>query len=81
MQRLEVSGAVRPIYESLGIKRLNWYCGSFPGVKRPVHLLTAHLQSVQRSRICGAIPPPPLYALVAWTGKISTLLYLKVLES
>jgi len=23
MQRLEVSGAVRPIYESLGVKRLN----------------------------------------------------------
>ena len=24
MQRLEVSGAVRPIYESLGVKRLRW---------------------------------------------------------
>jgi len=35
MQRLEVSGAVRPIYESLGVKRLKyigvwlirWWCG------------------------------------------------------
>ena len=25
MQRLEVSGAVRPIYGSLGVKRLNYY--------------------------------------------------------
>ena len=25
MQRLEVSGAVRPIYGSLGVKRLNQY--------------------------------------------------------
>ena len=25
MQRLEVSGAVRPIYESLGFKRLTYY--------------------------------------------------------
>jgi len=24
MQRLEVSGAVRPIYGSLGVKRLRW---------------------------------------------------------
>jgi len=28
MQRLEVSGAVRPIYGSLGVKRLNMYCVS-----------------------------------------------------
>jgi len=27
MQRLEVSGAVRPIYGSLGVKRLIWYPG------------------------------------------------------
>ena len=41
MQRLEVSGAVRPVYESLGVKRLSevwthWleYCASSygPGV-------------------------------------------------
>jgi len=25
LQRLEVSGAVRPIYGSLGVKRLNWF--------------------------------------------------------
>ena len=28
MQRLEVSGAVRLIYGSLGVKRLTWCCGS-----------------------------------------------------
>ena len=30
MQRLEVSGAVRPIYGSLGVKRLNTLCSLFP---------------------------------------------------
>ena len=42
MQRLEVSGAVRPIYGSLGVKRLIWinsnlnyykpvfFCATFP---------------------------------------------------
>ena len=28
MQRLEVSGAGRPILGSLGVKGLNWCCGS-----------------------------------------------------
>ena len=28
MQSLEVSGAVRPIYGSLGVKRIIWCCGS-----------------------------------------------------
>ena len=30
MQRLEVSGAVRPIYGSLGVKRLIIHCTFFP---------------------------------------------------
>ena len=31
MQRLEVSGAVRPLYESLGVKRLNYKGLTFLG--------------------------------------------------
>ena len=31
MQRLEVSGAVRPIYGSLGVKRLIQYSNSYKG--------------------------------------------------
>ena len=31
MQRLEVSGAVRPIYGSLGVKRLMMYCCTYVG--------------------------------------------------
>ena len=30
MQRLEVSGAVRPVYASLGFKELNFFMFEFP---------------------------------------------------
>jgi len=42
MQRLEVSGAVRPIYESLGVKRLivktdtQHYCHEYESKIKPV---------------------------------------------
>ena len=44
MQRLEVSGAVRPIYGSLGVERLivgsDWiYCDSFYAITQRVHRL------------------------------------------
>jgi hypothetical protein len=37
MQRLEVSGAVRPLYESLGVKRLTGMCDS-PDEQQATHL-------------------------------------------
>ena len=40
MQRLEVSGAVRPIYGSLGVKRIRWS-----------RKATAHLHELSQSRV------------------------------
>ena len=43
MQRLEISGAVRPIYGSLGVKRLISYeepaTGGCPELNEAVHIL------------------------------------------
>ena len=49
MQRLEVSGAVQPLYESLGVKVLNnGYWVSFPGVKWLDVALATHLHLAPR---------------------------------
>ena len=42
MQRLEVSVAVRPIYESLGVKRLimTYFHGQVPNVKLSKKMIT-----------------------------------------
>ena len=42
MQRLEVSGAVRPIYGSLGVKRLN-NKKMYASVKKPTIIETVRL--------------------------------------
>ena len=39
MQRLEVSGAVRPIYGSLGVKRLIYACEMHNEILRSLKLL------------------------------------------
>ena len=39
MQRLEVSGAVRPIYGSLGVKRLIYWLLAGPGNRIPVEAI------------------------------------------
>jgi len=39
MQRLEVSGAVRPIYGSLGVKRLNRLSEDEPSGSKPVEYI------------------------------------------
>ena len=44
MQRLEVSGAVRPIYGSLGVKRLNRFYASFIQLSLP--LIPSHTQQI-----------------------------------
>ena len=74
MQRLEVSGAVRPIYGSLGFKRLNWFYNtcfgfqfphsyirhSFPlFVSKSVNLPTDLTSILQLNRF----PPQPLNCL------------------
>ena len=66
MQRLEVSGAIRPIYGSLGVKRLimtshgmEWTTfGSIPGRNKsflmpPKRFSCLHIQSILR-----VVPPP-----------------------
>ena len=58
MQRLEVSGAVRPIYGSLGVKRLIKQPQGFkrliaaPGTKRRRPQLTANWNSNKRCAAC-----------------------------
>jgi len=42
MQRLEVSGAVRPIYGSLGVKRLTGYCASLTRRIKPGNHIGVH---------------------------------------
>ena len=47
MQRLEVSGAVRPIYGSLGIKRLTAKTFSLPSPETPdFSIVTAAFKSI-----------------------------------
>ena len=52
MQRLEVSGAVRPIYGSLGVKRLTTFrksllpSSSVPTVREKCYLNQIHLHTV-----------------------------------
>ena len=44
MQRLEVSGAVRPIYGSLGVKRLQFAILNFTTIPSPLlEMLQAHV--------------------------------------
>jgi len=46
-----------------------WVPGFFPGVKGRVVKLTTHHHLVTMLGISGAVPLPPLYALMVWTGK------------
>ena len=48
-----------------------WDGHSYRGLKRPGREVS-HLHPLPRLRKCGAIPPLPIYALMAWTGKTST---------
>jgi hypothetical protein len=46
---------------------IQWVPGALSlGVKRPGVMLTTHLHLVPRSRVCGAIPPLPQCAFMAW---------------
>ena len=51
MQRLEVSGAVRLIYKSLGVKELIWCCGSTLSDARPTQhdMLPQHQINIGKS--------------------------------
>ena len=64
MQHLEVSGAVRPIYGSLGVKRLIYtiYRRSFRVINRRGREVI-HLYLGPRLGISGAIPLLPLHSL------------------
>jgi hypothetical protein len=44
------------------------YRGHARGLKRPEYNANHSPQQVPRSRMSGAIPPPRLYALMAWRG-------------
>ena len=46
MQRLEVSGAVRPIYGSLGVKRLIQCCSSRQAIERQDQLVPYYIMDI-----------------------------------
>ena len=52
MQRLEVSGAVRLIYESLGVKRLTLVCGN---VSMQMHVWKQSVVLQYRIQFCLAL--------------------------
>ena len=56
MQRLEVSGAVRPIYGSLGIKRLNQSFGTRNMQRRRTAAIEALLHLFFTSTVVSATP-------------------------
>jgi hypothetical protein len=58
--RIQNGSGAHPASYSMGIR------GSFPGVKRPGVKLTTHLHLVPKSRMSGAIPPFPQYAVMVW---------------
>ena len=74
MQRLEVSGAVRPIYGSLGVKRLkNLYCVTVHRMKREVHRNGMQKAVLLRyTNQCFSIPKTiPLIAFVQSSNECS----------
>ena len=67
MQRLEVSGAVRPIYGSLGVKRFNVY-------QRFTFLQLKYLKNFSKTYTHGRLLPR-LLTRIAHTKVINATLY------
>jgi len=58
---------------------LNWYWGSFTGVKLPRLKLITHLDLVSRLRMSGIIPLRLLYAFMTQTGdNFKTFIYIYI---
>ena len=64
MQRLEVSGAVRPIYGSLGVKRLSW--------PHLIDIMGGRCHCSPRAPKDLATPPVPTNSLLTSAAKVQT---------
>lgn len=58
-------------------KLIQWVLDFLPNRQSGLNMkLSAHLHLVQMLKVCGAVPPLPLYAFMTWTGITVTAFFL-----